>query len=372
MASSRSASLPPASLAGVPDRELLHALGALICRDRQVEADLLAHLGEVEARRLHLEQGYPSMFAYCTEVLHFSEATAYHRIQAARAARTYPILLDRIRRGEIHLSGVKLLAPHLTPGNCVELVDRARHRSKRAIEEMLADRAPKPDAPSFVRRLPSPGPSTSPPVDQAAAHPSAEPAPQGASPSNPVAPVVSDATPASTSPHPEPLGWERFKIQFTASRELREKLREAQALLRHQIPEGDLAEIFDRALTLLIEDARRKKFAETSRPARRQLAPGRVGPASRHVPAEIKRAVVARDGERCAFVARNGRRCESRDLLEFHHKEPWARSKRHSVEGIELRCRGHNHYAALRDFGVAHMERSRGSSRGDEPGLWRV
>jgi hypothetical protein len=304
MASSRSASLRPTSLAGVPDRELLHALGALISRDRQVEADLLAHLGEVEARGLHLEQGFASMFAYCTEVLHFSEATAYHRIQAARAARTYPILLDRIHRGEIHLSGVKLLAPHLTPGNCVELLDRARHRSKRAIEEMLADRAPKPDASSFVRRLPSPGPLG--------------PASLGASPSSPVAQVVSGTTSGSTSPHPEPLGQERFKIQFTASRTLREKLRRAQALLRHQIPEGDLAEIFDRALTLLIEDTRRKKFAETSRPARRQH-PGRVGPASRHIPAEIKRAVVARDGERCAFVARNGRRCRSHDLLEFHH-----------------------------------------------------
>ena len=82
------------------------------------------------------------------------EAQAYHRIQAARAARSYPAVLERIRRGEIHLSGVKLLAPHLTPENHVELLQRARHRSKRAIEEFLADRAPKPDAPPIVRQLP--------------------------------------------------------------------------------------------------------------------------------------------------------------------------------------------------------------------------
>ncbi|MEE9279826.1 MAG: hypothetical protein V3V67_06590, partial [Myxococcota bacterium] len=60
---------------------------------------------------------------------------------------------------------------------------------------------------------------------------------------------------------PEPLGQQRYKIQFTAGREFCDKLREAQALLRQQIPDGELAEIFDRALTLLVEDLKRKKFA---------------------------------------------------------------------------------------------------------------
>ena len=168
---------------------------------------------------------------------------------------------------------------------------------------------------------------------------------------------------------PEPLGRERFKIQFTASRELYEKLREAQALLRHQIPSGELAEIFNRALTLLVEDAKRRRFAQTSRPAARRASkdgPADRGPVSRHIPAEIKRAVAARDSGRCAFVARSGRRCESRDFLEFHHEQPWARSKRHSVENIELRCRAHNHHAAVKDYGATHMERCLTSSRGND------
>jgi hypothetical protein len=73
--------------------------------------------------------------------------------------------------------------------------------------------------------------------------------------------------------------------------------------------------------------------------------------------------VAARDRGRCAFVARSGRLCGSRDFVEFHHKEPWARSRRHPVEGIELRCRAHNHYAAVQDYGAAHMDRCRGSGR---------
>jgi hypothetical protein len=115
---------------------------------------------------------------------------------------------------------------------------------------------------------------------------------------------------------------------------------------------------------LLVEDAKRKKFAQTSRPApRNRSKQDERKPASRHIPAEVKRAVAARDRGRCAFVAWSGRRCGSRDFVEFHHKEPWARSRRHAVEDIEQRCRAHNHHAAVQDYGAAHMERCRGSGR---------
>jgi hypothetical protein len=408
MTASHSASTSTASLARLPDRDLLRALHELVARDREVEAELLAHLGEVEARALYLEEGCASMFAYCTEILHFSEAIAYHRIHSARAARAYPLLLERLRRGELHLSGVKLLAPHLTPENHVELLERARHQSKRAIEALLADRAPKLDAPSLVRRLPQSAPVAGAPLapsDSGSSHQVADPSRAAdvgttallaqtkagvvdaarATNAAPIAPTKSGAvdlapaTDAGTtaplraaaipaapatrppSPAPQPLGQERFKIQFTASRELCLKLREVQALLRHQIPSGDLAEIFGRALTLLFEDAKRKKFAQTSRPAPRKRSKrdpsAERKPASRHIPAEVKRTVAARDKGRCAFVAQSGRRCGSRDFLEFHHKEPWARSRRHSFEGIELRCRAHNYHAAVQDYGAAHMAR---------------
>ena len=71
------------------------------------------------------------------------------------------------------------------------------------------------------------------------------------------------------------------------------KLCEAQALLRHQIPDGDLARIFERALDALLREARRTKFAATSRPPRADRADsdGLAGPASRHIPAAVRRAV---------------------------------------------------------------------------------
>ncbi len=336
------------SLKAVSDYKLLQGLDEVVARSRKDEADLLEYLAEVDKRKLYLEQGYPSMYRYCTEVLHFSEAMAFHRIGAARAARAYPLLLLRVREGALHLTGATLLAPKLTPENHVELLDLSRHKSKRAIEELLANRAPKPNVPAKVRKLPDPRPAPAVRVLSEIATPTRETMSREAAPS---------PMPRAPSPVPSPLGGKRFKIQFTGDQALCDKLREAQALLRHQVPEGDLAQIFDRALALLLDDAKRKKFARTSRPRARSEVSKKHGAASRHIPAEIKRAVAARDGGRCAVVGPNDRRCSSRDFLEFHHRDPWARSKRHSVDRIELRCRGHNQYAALQDYGAAHMAR---------------
>ncbi len=331
-----------ASVKNVSDRELLRRLNELVTKDRQVEAVLLTHLGEVDARRLYLEEGCSSMYGYCIDVLHFSEGVAAQRIRAARVARKFPIVLERLRRGEIHLAGVSVLATHLTEENHTELLDRALHKTRNAIEEIVADLAPKPDAPSLVRKLPEALQVPAPSVVGSTASP------------GPSAPAPAARYERRT---PEPLGQERYKIQFTAGRKLRDKLREAQALLRHQIPDGELAEIFDRALTLLIEEVKRKKFAQTSRPAKRKQPSG--DGQSRHIPAEIRRAVYARDGGSCAFVGRNGRRCGVRDRLEFHHLDPWTRSASHSVKGIELRCQQHNFCEAERDFGKDYMARFR-------------
>ncbi len=137
------------------------------------------------------------------------------------------------------------------------------------------------------------------------------------------------------------------RVTSTAKAETCQKLRRAQDLLRHQIPDGNPAEIFDRALSALLEELERKKLAASDRPR-----PSRgTDPRSRHIPAEVKRAVWVRDGGRCAFVAKDGRRCAERGLLEFHHAHPYAAGGNASVVNIALRCRPHNGYEAALYFG---------------------
>jgi len=140
-----------------------------------------------------------------------------------------------------------------------------------------------------------------------------------------------------------PLAPGRYEIRFTATAAMREKLRMAQDLLRHVIPSGDAAQIFDRALTALLDDLTRKKFAaaKSGEPPRssRDTRPG-----SRHIAAKVKRAVWLRDGGQCAFTGRAGRRCAERGFLEFHHVMPYSVGGEGSLANIELRCRAHNGY----------------------------
>ena len=120
------------------DRALLDAAKHLVLEEHLATAALLRALMEIDTRRLHLGEGCASMFSYCTRVLHLAEGAAYNRIEAARAARTYPLILELFEQGAITLTAVRLLAPHLTGPNHVAVLGSATHRSKREIEELVS------------------------------------------------------------------------------------------------------------------------------------------------------------------------------------------------------------------------------------------
>src|SRR5688572_21203747 len=105
------------------DEELLAGLMGVLGSSRKLAALLVAHLGEVEERRLHLLAGFGSLFAYCTDRLGMSEDEAYRRIEVARLARCFPRLLELIAAGRVSLSVAALLKGHLTEVNHVALQD---------------------------------------------------------------------------------------------------------------------------------------------------------------------------------------------------------------------------------------------------------
>ena len=248
------------TLARLSDDELLRRLSAVLQDSRRTEAELIAHIAEVDARRLFAREATPSMFAYCTERLHLSEDQAYLRIRVARAAREHPPLLQMLAEGHIHLSGIGKLVPHLTSQNREALLERSTHRSKREIEELVAELQPQPDVPSAIRKLPT--------------RPVPQPGPDPARPPlallgpDPVEPPV--ATPARRA-EVRPLAPERYKVQFTASAELRDKLTRLQALMHASVPDGDLAAIIEQAVTEKLERLEAKRFGKTKKP-RKTLA----------------------------------------------------------------------------------------------------
>ena len=151
-----------------------------------------------------------------------------------------------------------------------------------------------------------------------------------------------------------PIAPLRYKVQFTAGAELHDKLVRAQALLRRQIPDGDLAAVVERAMSLLLRELERAKFAATPSP-RKSAAEADPTPRSRHIPDPIRREVWERDGGQCTFRDRHGRRCPARERLEFHHADPFGRGGEHGMANVRLLCTAHNGFQAELDYGDAFM-----------------
>ncbi|MFN2547140.1 MAG: HNH endonuclease [Myxococcales bacterium] len=301
--------------------DLLDATRALAQRACEVEADLIVHLAEIDERKLYLQSAFPSMFAFCVGELGFSEDAAYSRILVARAARRLPAVIDPLRSRRVHLTGLRLLVPHLTLENSQEAVARAAGKSKREVEELVAHLAPQPPVPPAVRKLPAPATAPEPPS------------------------VPPSAVASALPPRPvvRPLAENSYRIQFTASDLFRNKLRRAQDLLRHRVPDGDLAAIFERALDVLIERVEKERFASGCKPSTDVAAKQSK---SRYVPAAIRRKVYERDGGRCTFVDASGRRCWETGFLELDHTDGFARTHTHDADSMRLLCGDHTQHAA--------------------------
>ncbi len=289
--------------------------------------------------------------------------------------------------------------------------------SKRQIVELVAEIAPRPDVPVVVRKLPerraramaslpvvpSRGDGLSPEL-----RPDAVGAPEAGARGEELGPdgvavpesgtrwdetavshdtrletsptLARDAagvpvSPASPRPGPpdviEPLSPGRYKVQFTASAELHDKLERLRALMSSGAPCVDLVSVIEQAVTEKLERLEARRFGQTNAPRQgppetdTETEPGHEpSPTSRHVPAAVRRAVHERDGDRCCYVDKQGRRCPEHNRLEFHHRHPFGLGGDHSVANVGLLCRAHNAYLAECDYGreaLASHRRSKGT-----------
>jgi len=467
------------------DDELLAGLCGALGSTRRWTVRVLAHLGEVEERRLQLLAGCGSLFEYCTARLGMSEDEAYRRIEVARLARRFPILFERLADGSLSLSVVTLLRARLTDANHKALVAAVSGKTISRAREVLAAWFPQPDVPASIRKLPEHRPSA-PVTTQPATHraenalvaeaadlaassaaigPSRSDIPRDAAPftgwlqeNGTAAPIVPRAATehsvaeqragaplssepsarepaAPVQPAPDvalpsravapaarscitPLAPERYRVQFTANAELKQKLELARDLLRHAVPGGDLADIVGRALDLLLEKTLQRRFGKRTRKksatssdvpinegrpaathAREHAAttpdpvthpthearppsspsascappppeppcppepPSSAEPLSaapshpRHLRSDVRRAVMERDGLRCTWRSPDGVRCESRAWLEHDHIIPRGMGGADDPDNLRIRCRAHNRLAAEQAFGQATIAR---------------
>jgi hypothetical protein len=351
------------AISSLSDPELLANTRALIGRSNQVLAALLAHLGEVEARGLHRTRACSSLYAYCIYELRLSEDAAVSRVSAARLARRFPELLDAVAAGELHLTALLLLGPHLTRENLRVVLARAKHRTKKEIAKLVRILDPLPAVPARIEAL---GPS---PLAVVHTHPTWAEQVASFCPVRELTPgdrpadwVKQDALSAPERIEPlvsKPL---QYKVQFTATEEYVDLMERAAALLSNRGDDNGIEEIQLRALRLLVERLEKRRFgAPEPSSTKVKKAPNPAAPRSRHIPARVRRAVFERDGARCAHVGTGGQRCRETHHLKLHHLVPFARGGAHTATNLALRCSAHNALAAELDFGTDQIEKRQDS-----------
>ena len=344
---------------------LIQELEESVAQDCPHTARQVALIGEVERRRLYAPAGYPSMYRYCVGHLHLSEAAAYKRIWVARVARKHPAVLAALAEGRVHLAGLHVMAKRLKdlePAVVDELLTAATHRTRGEIEQLMAERFPKSDLKPGVRAIP-PAPAQALTLTSASSEECADQPQTIAITENELSPgkVGKTVTLGQVAPpRPEyarvaPLAPQRYGVQFTLDQAGHDLLRQVQDLLGHEVPRGDLAEVFVRALKAYAAVLEKMKHAVVDRPR----APRRQKPGSRHISAHVKRVVRKRDKDQCTHVNDAGHRREARSDLEYDHVIPFARGGDATVDNLRLRCRAHNQDAAERTFGAGFMERKR-------------
>ena len=310
------------------DEELVSQIASLCLEGRRLVARLIVHLIEVEDRALDKRSACSSMWEFCTERLKMSEGETSRRLNAAKLVRRFPSVLGRIERGEVHLSALKQLAPYLEEENVDAVLDEAKGKTRSQLDEMIARRFPRPNAPTV--EIPAVASTTT--------------ATAGATPL-----LLAAAAPACPA-RIEPLSATGVLVQMTMTAEGYADLKRAKELLGHCIPDGDTVKVMERALRTLVEDLEKDRRAKTSRP-QASVRPSKPG----HIPAATRREVFARDGEQCTYLDSEGRRCQCRTRLELDHIQPRALGGGDDAPNLRTRCRPHNLHAAEEIFGKEHV-----------------
>ena len=206
------------ALRDVSDEQLEATLGRLLGAGARLEARVVAHLAEVDARRLHLTVGCSSLYDYCRKRLGLSDYEAFARIAAARVARKYPLVFEMLERRQLHLTAICEVREFLTAENHRELLADVSGKTKAQIREVLAHRFPQADLRSSLKKLPG----------------------------------------------LEPLSPGRYRLLVTLSAQQKEKLELARDLLSHANPSGDLTIVLERALDEMISRLEQRRFGRLS------------------------------------------------------------------------------------------------------------
>lgn len=277
------------NLKALSDEDLIGRLETVVAKTNRLTVQLLLLLNELEERRLHSEDEYPSLVDFCVQRLGMSESAAHRRVTAARLVREFPQLLAALARGEIHLSLLVSLRRHVTKENCDDLVAATRGRPRDEVDEILARRAPRPDEPARMRKVPE------------------------ARTANEMTPVAKPAV--------EPAAESRYRLSITISRERRDQIERLLDRMTDSNPKRDLTVLFERAIDALEGKRERETIARTTPLDASSDRPAKESPGESKT---ARRRRLPPDGERRSFVTKIGQDRPAGESLEIGHGIPRA------------------------------------------------
>ena len=319
-------------------------------------ARLIAHLAEVDLRRLHLELGYRSLFEYCTKRLGLSEGCTALRIQVSRVCHRHPLILDALAGQQISLTVAGKLAPHLKAKNGERLIADCTGMTKREVEEYLVHLAPKRTVSPGARRCPAPASGRA--SDEAAPVPPAK---------------ASSSSPTSKPGTAEPCQPDIYNLRFAADKGFMDKLSRAAEVGGVDNACRNMARIFERALDAYLEknDPMKRQERREKRAAQKPHAAVQVASADAHrrkarsrtIPTSLRDRLLIGAGHRCEYRSSNGFRCSERSRLAIDHIEPWGAGGTSEERNLRVLCFAHNRLHADRCFGAEFMNQKIESAR---------
>lgn len=315
------------------NQQLILKIDGLVKEERRITIEILRLLREIERRQLFAELGFPSLFAYCTKMLLYSEAAACRRIEAMRAMRETSEIESKLESGELSLSVVTqartMIRQHenfsktkVTPEKRKDVMLSLCGQSKRDAEKVLAT--------EFATPLPA-------------------------------VPVVQRETARGTT---------RVTIEF-AEDEMKvfEEIRRLSG--QPQNLKGTVLRLAAKELTQLrksrgetpvrgVSPSPAEVKKEATIPEKSSI--GENSPAkldqpkdSRAILIATKRRVWVKAGGRCEFRTESGQRCESCHELEYDHIVPVCLGGLSTEDNLRLLCRQHNIHAATQILGAKLM-----------------
>lgn len=317
------ADIPACEIRSLTNQELVQRIDELTKEERRITIEVLRLLREIERRQAFAELGYPSLFAYCTKALRYSESAACRRIEAMRAMRETPAIEVKLETGELSLSSVaqarttirnheKFAKSKVTPEKRKDVMLSLCGQSKRQTEKVLAL-------------------EFSVPV--------------------PAMPIVQRETARGTT---------RVTIEFTEDEmKVFDEIRRLSG--RPQNLKEAVLRMAAKELTAL-RKSRGEMPVRTPSPAeaKKEAAPqGGTAPkedvqatsAPAFVSVEVKRYAWKKSGSRCEYRTASGSRCEARHGLEYDHITPVSLGGLSNKENIRVYCRRHNLLSATRILG---------------------